>query len=453
MQPQSQSQAQSQSQLRPPILHPLHLLDSYLVSILRDSNKSNINNNNDNNDNDNKPKPNNQNQGIESNKTKNILQICNFLFSNKPTPISSLSSPSVPSPSSSSLPSSSFVHSNISFSLLESALEVLETDDVIDSNNTPHHVPFTSSNTASGTINPQTTTTATPAVRLIRSSLYGRTMIVVRSSSSLSSSNNHHHHYSSSYNTGNKQKRQRRMGYNGHDSNNHHNSTPEYLITIGRTNHHFISATASTKQTVDDTTTTTATNDDDDNSKNSNDKDNNKQREEKEMNTCNMNKGTIDIFQDLLIGKIGYHCTCRSFYERTKHSSNHHNNQRKNYHHPPPPPAGMMNGDHFNCNIDKSDDDDNDDGSDYVHDDNHRFVICKHLLAARIAPFLQDYSTKKSTEAGARGRGIIGGLGGFGGNNYSNSNENTVPCYYREEVVDEEEFNQLYVNFSMGLWY
>jgi hypothetical protein len=299
-----------QPTLAAPHLHDLHLLDTYLISILKDKSKT-----------------------LQSTKTTkksitkthhqsiihHILQVCEFLFSNSSS-------------------------SSNTYSLLESALELLEDD----------------ANNAS-----------IPAVRSIRSSSSGRSMIVVRGSSSASASTSSCFPSSSTHT-----KKRRRKNYK--DSSP---SCSEYLITLGEDlgihsnlnstrEYNTNNNTNNTNTEAPVTTNTTIPSNDDNNS----------------------------ILGGLLVGKIGYHCTCRSFYERMKRASNY---------------------------------------------DNDRFVICKHLLAAKIAPFLHSYETDgddnddDNDESGEEKGGRQG--------------ESGVSCY-KEEEVEEEEFIKMYVNLSMGLW-
>lgn len=76
-----------------------------------------------------------------------------------------------------------------------------------------------------------------------------------------------------------------------------------------------------------------------------------------------------------IVGRWGYHCSCRSFFEKLKFD---------------------------------------------------RFALCKHLLAARLAPFL-------CIEV--------------------EGNESSRSCIYQEEEVEDEEFGNVYSRLSLASWY
>jgi hypothetical protein len=78
----------------------------------------------------------------------------------------------------------------------------------------------------------------------------------------------------------------------------------------------------------------------------------------------------------LAIGRIGYHCSCRSFFERMKFD---------------------------------------------------KFALCKHLLAARIAPFLSIGESSDGTHC-----------------------HNSI---YAEQVLDEDEFAKIYARVSLSSWH
>ena len=123
-------------------------------------------------------------------------------------------------------------------------------------------------------------------------------------------------------------------------------------------------------------------------------------------------------YNHLLIGKTGYHCTCCSFYERLeKYNQSTSSNTRNHHYHQRQQHAS------YDTNYDK-------------------FVICKHLLAARIAPFLHYSSQHQYTTVDKKNKTH---------HNYHDEGD-FIHCY-SEDVVDEQVYNELYVKLSMGLWY
>ncbi len=304
--------------MQPPQLHTLHVLDTYLASILR--NKQNGSNN--------------VRISYEQCDINSIIQTCQFLFSQ----------------------SSSSSSSHSSYSLLESALELLD-----DSSYHQNH-------DSSPSNSPLAKSELTPAVRFIRSSS-GRCMIIVRGSSSSAAATSSSLRTSpiSPSLTNNKSQTTRWRNRNSSNGNSSYSnkrkksnqtqpSCSEYLITLG-TN-------------IMDTSGTF------------NDNDGGK------------NHSYDNGLGDLMVGKIGYHCTCRSFYERLKRPLN----------------------------------------------PNDRFVICKHLLAAKIAPFLHYEGRNEENDGGDAQQ-----------SQQHHGDNGRIICYKEEEVTDEE-FAKMYVNLSMSLW-
>jgi len=80
-------------------------------------------------------------------------------------------------------------------------------------------------------------------------------------------------------------------------------------------------------------------------------------------------------------GRMGYHCSCRSFFERLR---------------------------------------------------SDRFALCKHLLAARLAPFLDDDR-------------------GEGDDHHDHDHGNGGSRIYEEEEVEDEEFGRIYARLSLAL--
>mmetsp|Transcript_886 Transcript_886/g.1374 ORF Transcript_886/g.1374 Transcript_886/m.1374 type:complete len:151 (+) Transcript_886:1-453(+) len=118
---------------------------------------------------------------------------------------------------------------------------------------------------------------------------------------------------------------------------------------------------------------------------------------------------------DFVIGKMGYHCTCRSFYERLKR---------------PRRPSNS--------------------NSSHDHD---RFVICKHLLAARIAPFLHcegtnSYEAQENDGTSKEGQHFMQSQSQ---SQQQHGGKSRILCYREEEVTDGE-FARMYINLSMNLW-
>ena len=280
-----------------------------------------------------------------------ILQTCNFLFS-KPSP---------PPPLSHQYHQHSRQYHQYVTSinnskdhnpcpLLESAIELLKSKGL----------------GGGGGITATTTEIATP-VRLIQARMSGRRMLIVRSSGSSSSSSN-----------------------SAKFTSNHTNHN-EYLITIGRNNNPYYCPQRHRRR--------------------------DSQIQQEGQKELNNNEDSSLLFKynynHLLIGKTGYHCTCRSFYERLKkYNQSTSSNTRYHHYHQRQQHAS------YDTNYDK-------------------FVICKHLLVARIAPFLHYSSQHQYTTVDKKNKTH---------HNYHDEGD-FIHCY------SEDMYNELYVNLSMGLWY
>jgi len=121
--------------------------------------------------------------------------------------------------------------------------------------------------------------------------------------------------------------------------------------------------------------------------------------------TCNSGTATAthssSSHLNFAMGRMGYHCSCRSFFEK------------------------MRGGD--------------------------RFAVCKHLLATRLAPFLQGFCHTATSR-------ISGSASARGGNRNSNdsisgsSSSSGGVFIYREEEVEEEEFVKIYSRLWLSSW-
>ena len=102
-------------------------------------------------------------------------------------------------------------------------------------------------------------------------------------------------------------------------------------------------------------------------------------------------------------GRMGYHCSCRSFLERMK--------------------------------VD-------------------RFALCKHLLAARLAPFLFVQGEEDDDEGNLENTVVDGenhGVDAAAGESFS-GNTRATSRIYQEEEVEEAEFGMIYSRLLMASW-
>ena len=417
----NQQQQQQQIQKHHPYdLHPVQILDSYLMSILeqievknqeqqkqqikQDQQQQHLDRSRSNsNSRTNFKQKNDENNNDEI--RRETLKLCDFLFTTATTSSNLTLSPTSP-----------LSYSNNTSSLFESAIELLDSSS-------------SSSMSTSTSINPS----PTPPVRLIKCFTSGRSMIVVRGSNSSRSVSSNSNNYTSC------RKRQRIYHHNGKDKTTSTTASSEYLITIGQQQQQ---QQQQQKQSIFDTSLSSSL----------------------PVKKNNNKKKNTDF---LSIGKIGYHCTCRSFYERLKrgHGTSSSNNAS------------------FNTLMDESlsspyrqTQQQQQQNQQQQQQRNHqhwdKYVICKHILAARIAPFLNskspfhhpvkntlienknndnddnddndDLILSRQRRRNDEKTGIV--------NNSHDDGDTNFNCY-QEVNVDEDEFNRIYVNLSMNIWY